>query len=115
LNYDQIKNNLILHLLRIRCKRCFKPFSKESFWHTGSSIFSEKKFFNIKDRPDFIPLKRNIKFITTKDPLIARETRSLTKQFSYDKYNILNISLFCSYCDEVLNIEYIIDGEVSEL
>jgi len=118
LNYDQIKNNLVVYLSRVRCKQCFKPLSRESFWQisddTDKFSFSNKKFFDIRKGPNSDPLTSNVKFIFDGfyndiwSPVV-RETHSLTKQVSHDKYKTIIVTLFCSSCHESLTLEYILD------
>jgi len=118
LNYEQIKSNLVVYLLRVRCKQCFKSLSKDSFWQFSDDAdqfsFSSKKFFNINKRPDSNPLKSNVKLFFDRyynniwNPIV-RETNSLTKQISRNKHKTIIVTLFCSSCSEVINLEYILD------
>ena len=118
MNHDQIKSNLIVYLLRVRCKKCFKPFSKESFWQfpddTDKFSFSNKDFFDVNKRPISDPLTSNVKFIYDRyhnniwSPVV-REAHCLTKQISHSKYKTVIVHLFCSSCSETRALEYIVD------
>lgn len=103
MDLESIKRNLIIYLLRVRCKECFKPFGKDCYLEIECVEYAEKVRFDLSGKPIF-SLSISGQLLSNRVPII-RKTLSLDKSRLY-REEVVVVTFQCTECYSVKVIEY---------